>query len=280
VPEDIRTTSADEYWAVLRRKWGALASYRYIGRSHALRNEVPLRHDLRNAAGGIMAAPLCITAPESGGFSDENSVPNPIIASLQIVDDARDVRAIQTRSEVVHVGRQMGFSRTTVFDADNPERVIALGEGAGVSIGAVPPGGEGQLDASEGDLIEVEDRPDMPRLHEFFGGARHGLGSWSLPPLADEQASPDGALHLGPSHIILEAAATDVANDRAGTDRLQIQSWHVMFVARGKVGPFRTEGAAFDSGGGNIACRITLRDEGNHSRVISVASALYRAAST
>ena len=280
MPQDIRETSDDEYWTVLRRKWGALASYRYIGRSHARRNEVLLRHDMRNAAGGIMAAPLCIAGPESGGLTDESSVPNPIIASLQIVDDARDVRAIQTRGEVVHTGRQMGFSRTTFFDADNPDRVIALSEGAGVSIGSVPEGGAGQLDASEGELIEVEDRPDMPRLHEFFGGTRDGLGSWTLPSLAEEQASPDGALHLGPSHIILEAASTDLATDRAGTDRLQIQSWHVMFVARGKVGPFRTEGTAFAGNTGNIACRITLRDEGNDSRAISVASALYRPVST
>jgi hypothetical protein len=280
VPEDIRTTSADEYWSVLRRKWGALASYRYIGRSHAQRNEVVLRHDMRNAAGGIMVAPLCIAGPESGGLTDESSVPNPIIASLHIVDDARGVRAIQTRGEVVHAGRQMGFSRTTFFDADNPDRVIALSEGAGVSIGTVPPGGEGQLDASEGALIEVDDRPDMPRLHEFFGGARDGLGSWTLPPLAEEQSSPDGALHLGPSHIILEAASTDLATDRAGTELLQIEAWHVMFVARGKVGPFRTEGAAFDGSGGNVGCRITLRDDGNNSRVISVASALYRRTTT
>jgi hypothetical protein len=277
MPEDIRSASSpEEYWRLLRSKWGALASYRYIGRSYSGgRNEVVLRHDLRNAAGGIMAAPLCITSPESGGFGDEDSVPNPIIASLQIVDPARDVRAISTRGEVVHKGRQMGFSRTTIFDADNPDRVIALSSGAGVSIGAVPEGGGGQLSAGEGAPIEVEDRPDMPRLHEFFGGTRHAVGSWTLPPLGDEQASPDGALHLGPSHIILEAAAMDLANDGADTDQLQLQSWHVMFVARGKVGPFRTDGEAFDSGDGSIGCRVTLRDEGNGDRAVSVASALF-----
>jgi len=278
MPEDIRAVSADEYWSVLRRKWGALASYRYIGRSHGRGNEIVVRHDMRNAAGGIMAAPLCIASPESGGFSDETSVPNPIIASMQILDDARGVRAIVTRGEVFHAGRQLGFSRTSVVDADEPGRVIALSSGAGISIGTVPPGGDGQLTAGEGPPIDVEDRPDMPRLHEFFGGVRHSLGTWTLPPLADEQSSPDGALHLGPSHIILEAAATDLGNDRAGTDRLQIQSWHVMFVARGKVGPFTTDGQAFDGGAGTVGCRVTLRDEGNDSRVISVGSALFRPA--
>ena len=49
-----------------------------------------------------------------------------------------------------------------------------------------------------------------------------------------------------------------------------------MFVARGKVGPFRTEGQAFDGGDGNVGCRITLHDEGNGNRPVSVASALFR----
>ena len=64
----------------------------------------------------------------------------------------------------------------------------------------------------------------MPRLHEFFGGSRHGLGDWTLPPLGDEQASRDGALYIGPSQIILETAAMDVAHEHAGTDQLHMQA--------------------------------------------------------
>lgn len=276
IPGDIRDIAPEEYWKALRGKWGALAAYRYIGRHHTRGREIVLRHDMRNAAGGVMAAPLCITSPEAGGFSDENAVPNPLIASMQILDAARDVRAVNTRSEVVHTGRRMGFSRTTIFDADDPARVIALSEGAGISLGDVPPGGDGQLDAGEGTPIEVEDRPGMPRLHEFFGGARDGVGAWTLPALAEEQASPDGALHIGPSHVILEAAATDLAHERAGTERLQIVCWHVMFVSRGKVGPFRTEGAAFGGDDGTVGARVTLLDEGNQGRAVSTASAVFR----
>ena len=36
-----------------------------------------LRHDMRNAAGGIMAAPLCIFTPEAGGMNDDEDVPEP-----------------------------------------------------------------------------------------------------------------------------------------------------------------------------------------------------------
>src|SRR5450432_2114087 len=75
--KDIRETSEEQYWEDLRTRWTSLLSYRYIGRNHGslnagpVDNTVTLRHDMRNAAGGIMVAPLCISAPESGGFSDE-----------------------------------------------------------------------------------------------------------------------------------------------------------------------------------------------------------------
>src|ERR1035437_7583144 len=96
--KDMRETSDEQYWEELRARWTSLLSYRYIGRSHGglnagpVDNRVILRHDMRNAAGGIMAAPLCISSPESGGFSDSSAVPNPVIQSTQILDDARDVR--------------------------------------------------------------------------------------------------------------------------------------------------------------------------------------------
>ena len=55
--KDIRTTSGEEHWEELRRRWTSLLSYRYLGRSHANLNSGPadptmkLRHDMRNASG-------------------------------------------------------------------------------------------------------------------------------------------------------------------------------------------------------------------------------------
>src|SRR5207248_1317540 len=71
-----------------------------IGRQFSSMNNVvdsavTLRHDMRNAAGGVMAAPLAITCPGAGGKSDLEAVPNPVIHSLQIVDDARGVDRIE-----------------------------------------------------------------------------------------------------------------------------------------------------------------------------------------
>ena len=276
---DIRATAGEEYWEDLRRRWTSLLSYRYLGRNHANLNSGPvdptmkLRHDMRNASGGIMAAPLCIAAPEGGGISDEFAVPNPVIHSLQILDEARGVSRIEVVPEVLKLGRRMGFSRSLIVDAENRHRVIALASGQGVSLGEVPPG----FEKMEEEKIVVEDSPDLPPLYKVFGASRRDDGHWVLPELALEMASPDAALHLGPQHILLETAATDLAAEHAGGDRVQIENWHVMFLARGKVGPFRVEGEAFD-GAGRIGVRLVLHDEGNGDRSVTAASAVFRLA--
>ena len=95
-----------------------------------------------------------------------------------------------------------------------------------------------------------------------------------------ELASPDAALHLGPQHILLETAAVDLAVATAGSDRLQVESSHVMFLARGKVGPFRTDGVARRSadGSGRIGVQLTIHDEGNGDRPITAGSLVFRPA--
>jgi hypothetical protein len=279
MPEDIRGVPAERYWDRFEQRWIGLLSYRYLGRSHAGidkggADSMRLRHDMRNPAGGIMAAPLCIASPESGGMADDAFVPNPVIASLHILDDARDVRDIEIRRDVIRVGRQMGFSRSEIVDAADPGRVIALSEGMGVSIGEPPPGFEPVDNAP----LAIEDSPSLPPLHEVFGARRRGDGSWELPELSDELSSPDAALHLGPIHVVLEAAAMELAAAEAGTDRVQVEGWHVMFVARGKVGPFRVSGDATSGGLGRIGCRLLLHDEGNGDRVVTSASSTFRPA--
>ena len=133
-------------------------------------------------------------------------------------------------SDTVRVGRQMGFSRSRIVDADDHTRLIALSEGMGVSLGGTPEG----FAPVENPPIDVVDSPDLPPLHRVFGATRRPDG-WVLPELTLELASPDAALHLGPIHVVLETAATEAAGDLAGTDAVQIEDWHVMFVARGDV---------------------------------------------
>src|SRR3954451_11625710 len=145
---DIRelTGAQEEYAAELRRRWGGLLSYRYLGRRYAsmdvgpVDNTVTLRHDMRDATGGVLLAVLGIASPEGGGMSDLEAVPNPVVHSCQVLDPARDVRRVEVVSEVLKRGRQMSYSRSRLVDADHPERVLALTEGQGIAIGRPPAG--------------------------------------------------------------------------------------------------------------------------------------------
>ena len=270
---------ADAYRDELYRRWTGLLSYRYIGRNHSSMNigetddTVTIRRDMRNEAGGIMVAPLAISSPE-GCQTDMVAVPNPVIASVQIVDPGFDVKRIEiVGSGNIHQGRTMGYGRCKIVDADNPDRVIAFNEGQGAVIG-IPPEGLDKMDVSGTELV-VEDSDDLPPLWEAFGASKRPDGHWVLPPLSVELASPDAALHIGPQHVVLETAAIDLAAAAAGTRRVQVVSWHVMFMSRGKVGPFRVEGTAHTGGGGRVGVRMLLHDEGNEDKPVTTAAAIF-----
>jgi hypothetical protein len=276
---DIRELKNDPeaYGAELQRRWSGLLSYRYIGRSHSSMNLGPedntvrIRHDMRNKAGGIMVAPLAISSPE-GGQTDLVAVPNPVIASVQVLDPGFDVHVIEVRdSGSLHQGRTMGYGRCRIVDAERPDRVLAFIDGQGASIGT-PPEGLERMDVSDAELV-IEDSPDLPPLWQVFGAAKRDDGHWVLPELTAEFASPDAALHIGPQHVVLETAALDVAEGVAGIGTVGVQSWHVMFMARGKVGPFRVEATAYPSSAELIGVRMLIHDEGNGDRAITSASA-------
>ena len=277
---DIRelTGAQEDYANELRRRWGGLLSYRYIGRRYASMDQGPvddtvaLRHDMRNATGGLLLAVLGISSPEGGGMSDLEAVPNPVIHSCQILDAGRDVTRIKVVSETLKRGRQMGYSRSRIVDADHPERVVALTEGQGISIGTPPEG----LDKMEVNPIDVVDSPDLPPLWKVFGANRRDSGDWALGELVVELASPDAALHIGPQFVVLETAALDLAARLTGSDRLQGVSSHVMFLARGKVGPFRVDAEPVRGADGMVAVRVVLHDEGAGDRPITAGSYLLR----
>src|ERR1700722_17285698 len=142
---DIRDGPADEYWERLRHLMGpeGLITYWYLGRGFNQEvdpDTMSLRSDMRNSDGGLMAAPLAIAAPETGGWRDREVVPVPMTYALHLVDPAPDVRAVRVTRETVRRGRKIGFSRSVVTDADDLHRIIALTSGTGVSLGAAPSG--------------------------------------------------------------------------------------------------------------------------------------------
>jgi len=194
---DIRELRNDPeaYAAELERRWGGLLSYRYIGRKYSSMdtgpedNTVTLRRDMRNATGGLLVAPLSISSPEGSVGSDRETVPNPVIHSCQILDPAHDVARIEVvASESLHLGGRMGYSRSKIVDADNPDRVIALTEGQGVKIGTVPDG----LEKMPPNPLEIVDSPDLPPLWQVFGAFRRDDGStWRrpMPPSTSDRST-------------------------------------------------------------------------------------------
>jgi len=280
---DIRTMSPQEHWAHFAKSWVALQSYTYLGKGTpfldvgVVDEVMPLRHDMRNSTGGVMAAPLCIASPEPW-WRDDECVPAPVTMSYSILDPAHDVRRLQVLREVISVGRQMGFSRSRLVDADDHDRVIAISTGSGVSLGDVPPG----FEPVDNPVTVLADSPDLPRLRDVFGVVARPDGALQIDKVTPALSSPHSALHLGPINIALEAAAIDQLERVTGTVDFQVEEWNVLMVKPGYIGPFVARATVV--GGGHVvaaeAARVgveaTMTDEGNRGRIIASVSATFR----
>ena len=96
MPRDIRELGDDPeaYAAELRRRWGGLLSYRYLGRSWSSMdlgptdNTVTLRRDMRGPTGAILLAVLGIAAPE--GADGPTSKRSPTRSSTRARSSTRE----------------------------------------------------------------------------------------------------------------------------------------------------------------------------------------------
>jgi hypothetical protein len=275
VVQDIREGPPEQYWERLRQMLGpdGLITYWYLGRAFNQAEDpdtVRLRRDMRNSAGGIMAAPLAIAAPETGGWRDREAVPAPVTYGLHIIDDARGVSEIRVSRSTVRRGSRIGFSRSEITDAADTSRLIAVTTGVGVKLGDAPPSFQ-PVDLPP----ETPDTADLPPLHVVFGAQRDPDG-WRLPALTSRLASTSASLHLGPIHVVFEAAATELAAELIGTETVQVEDWDVHFAAPGRAGPFLvlTNGSA--GPGGRVVVRFTLVDEGRGRAVVAAGAATFR----
>jgi hypothetical protein len=275
VVSDIREGPREEYWDRLQSMMGrnGLMTYWYLGRAFNQLDDpdtMRLRRDMRNPTGGIMAAPLAIAAPETGGWRDREVVPAPVAYSLHILDDARGVDEIRITRCTVHRGHKMGFSRSEIVDAAHPDRTIAITTGIGVTLGPAPSGFR-PIDLPP----EIADSEDLPPLTVVFGAKRDPDG-WRLPSLGPKQASTSASLHLGPVHVVFEAAATDAVIESVGCKAIQAEQWDVHFVAPGTVGPFLVEVTAARGNGDRVATRLSLFDEGRDRAIVASGAAVFR----
>ena len=272
---DIREGPVDEYWDRLRTMMGpnGLMTYWYLGRAFNQLEDpdtMRLRRDMRNQNGGVMAAPLAIAAPETGGWRDREVVPAPVAYSLHLLDDANDVEEIRITRSTVRRGHKLGFSRSEIVDAANPDRTIAISTGIGATLGPAPAAFR-PIDLP----LEIPDTHDLPALHVVFGAKRDSDG-WRLPPLGAKHASTSASLHLGPIHVAFEAASIEAVAELTGNQTSQVEQWDVHFVAPGTIGPFLVEVTTARGQGEKIATRFFMFDEGRDSAVIASGAAVFR----
>lgn len=274
---DVRTLSPEEHWKHFEKSWRALKSYTYLGKGTpyldvgVTETSMPLRHDMRNNGGGIMAAPLCILAPEPE-WRDDECVPAPVTMTYDILDPGLDVRRLLVQREVISIGRQMGFSRSRIVDAENPVRLIAISTGSGVSLGDVPPG----FYPVDNPVNDVPDSPDLPPLRDVFGVVRRSENRLVIEKVTPEIATPHSALHQGPINIALEAAAMDELERVTGTANYQVQHYTVLMVKPGYVGPFVASAVVVNPDGPIYGVEATMVDEAANNRIIATASASFR----
>jgi hypothetical protein len=273
---DIRTMTPEEHWQHFEKSWQALKSYTYLGKTTPYldtgvdKETMPLRHDMRNSTGGLMAGPLCIMAPEPY-WRDDECVPAPVTMTYDILDPAYDVTRLDALREVISVGRTMGYSRSRIVDGNDHDRVIAISTGSGASLGDVPPG----FYPVDNPINDVADSPDLPPLRDVFDILQRPDGSLEIEKVTPKIASPHSALHQGPINFALEAAAMDELERQVGTADLQIDHYTVMMVKPGYTGPFVTTANVVNPKGPRYGVEATMRDQGHNNRIIATASASF-----
>jgi acyl-coenzyme A thioesterase PaaI-like protein len=274
---DIRTKTPEEHWRHFEKSWTALKSYTYLGKGTPYldvgveKETMPLRHDMRNNTGGITAGPLCVLAVEPY-WRDDECVPAPVTMTYEILDPGHDVTQLEVIRDVISLGRQMGFSRSRVVDAQDHDRVIAISTGSGVSLGDVPPG----FEPVDNPVNDVADSPDLPPLRDVFGIVPNPDGSVQIDKVTPDLASPHSALHQAPINFALEAASMDALERVTGTVDFQVESWTVLMVKPGYLGPFVASATVLGAKGARLGVESTLIDQGNGGRTIASATAAFR----
>ncbi len=220
---DIRelTDQQEAYAEELRRRWGGLLSYRYIGRDVRLdgsarrrghRHGAPRHAQCREA----VCCSRCSASrrPRAVTCRIWRRCPTRSIHSCQILDPGRDVRRIEIVSEELKRGRQMRLQ------PGQDRRRRPAGPGARADRG---PGRQHRRaargPAEDGGRQHRGGR--LPRSAAAVAGVRRvparPTDTGRLPELSAEVASPDAALHIGPQFVILETAAADAAAALAPT---------------------------------------------------------------
>jgi acyl-coenzyme A thioesterase PaaI-like protein len=261
---------AEAFWRAWERNLGpdALISYRYLGchsvaldRHHA-EGRLRLRQDLRGRAGPLVG-PLGIALLDTAGINvDAIATAAPTRIDIDVLEGAGDVEEVRIIGSILREGRTQMFTDGRFEDGAQPGRVLAYGTTCWAVSAPAPPGYR-YVNPGPG----VPEGDSMPPLAEVFDARPRPAGGFEIPGLSVRIGST--ALHQGPIQIVLEAAAAEIAVDRAGADELRLERSGITIVKRGTRGPFVATAELMVETEEVVAVRASLRDEGEDHLVAS-----------
>lgn len=235
---------------------------RPVDRTHA-ENALRIRRDLRTPGGAVLAAPLAIAMLDTAGV---NVDPVNILAltqiNLTVIDHGRHIDQAFLAGRVTTEARSQIFTEVAIYDADNRDKLIALGSANWSVICATP---EGFVYPDPGD--GVDETGDIPPLWQAYTGRRGDDGLLEIPGLRPEIGAE--RLHHGPMLVVTEAAAVDAGSRALGTDDIGVDQLTMTIVAPGRLGPFVAVPVSVGMSDGTAACRVELRDAGRGERVVA-----------
>src|SRR6202011_1410530 len=182
------------------------------------------------------------------------AVVSPTRIDMEVFEPAADVVEIHLDGRVLREGRSQFFTESRLTDADDPDRLIALGATHWAVSGPNP--GFSYVDNRPG----MPESPDLPPLYQAFGARLRDDGSLEIPAVPAELGV--NGLHQGPFQVIPEAAAMMAAQHAAGTERFWIEHQGTSIISRGIGAPLVTRAQVLRFVGRQITVRVELRAEG------------------
>ena len=257
MPSTQPSRSADKVHGVWTEAMADLVSYRYLGCSSVLRDRthaeghLRIRRDLRTGA-GLRGAPLAIAALDTAGINVDGVYLLALTRiDVHLFDDGAGVEAVRLVGTVLREACTQVFTEATIEDHADANRVIGFAT-ADWAVLAPTPEGFVYTDPGPG----VPDTPDLPPLTEAYDAHPNVDGGFVIAGLSPRVGTD--TLHHGPILVALEAAALEVADERAGTESLRVEHFATRLVKAGRAGPFVARAEVMAVRDDTIACRAAL----------------------
>ncbi len=245
-----------------------------------------MRPGLRNL-GGPSAAAMAVVLQDISALTISRFAPLnvPIFINVRIRPAAADVRTIFARGTTLRRGRSVMSLDSILTDADRPGTVIGYATGSwaamdsylrepratrfgpGTPTPADPPGVR-EFDS----LLEAVGG----RLRDDGRGAELGEVNLGATEPVALGGTGTGTLHAGALQVLAESAASSVAAQAVGAERLMIHELSTQFLAPCRVTPIAAIASVMATSDGTLDCRVELHEDGGSGRLTALSYARFK----